>query len=74
MEEAFISKLPQRVPFGVHGIWFDKEYLDQPWISVLKCAKRLNKNSKVWSFKSGDTKLERFLPKTQHTQRKLFNF
>ena len=30
MEEAFISKLPQRVPFGVHGIWFDKEYLDQP--------------------------------------------
>ena len=30
MEEAFISQLPQRVPFGVHGIWFDKECLDQP--------------------------------------------
>ena len=25
-------------------------------------------------FKRGDTKLERFLPKNQHTQRKLLNF
>jgi hypothetical protein len=28
---------------------------------------------RLWSFKSGDTKLEIFLPKNQHTQRKLLN-
>ena len=28
----------------------------------------------VMEFESGDTKLERFLPKNQHTQRKLLNF
>ena len=28
----------------------------------------------LWSFQTGGTKLERFLPKNQHTQRKLFNF
>ena len=27
-----------------------------------------------WSFQMGDTKLERFLAKNQHTQRKLLNF
>ena len=27
-----------------------------------------------WSFQTGDTKLERFLPKNQHTQRKVWNF
>ena len=29
---------------------------------------------RLWSFKTRDTKLERFLQKTQHTQRKLLNF
>ena len=28
----------------------------------------------LWSFQTGYTKLERFLHKTQHTQRKLLNF
>ena len=28
----------------------------------------------LWSFQTEGTKLERFLPKTQHTQRKLLNF
>ena len=28
----------------------------------------------LWSFQTGGTKLERFLPKIQHTQRKLLNF
>ena len=28
----------------------------------------------LWSFQTGYTKLERFLPKNQHTQRKLLNF
>ena len=28
----------------------------------------------LWSFQTGDTKLERFLPKNQHTQRKLLNY
>ena len=29
---------------------------------------------RVVEFSNGDTKLERFLPKNQHTKRKLFNF
>ena len=29
---------------------------------------------RLWSFKSRDTKLERFLSKNQHTQSKLLNF
>ena len=29
---------------------------------------------RLWSFQMGGTKLERFLPKNQHTQRKLLNF
>ena len=28
----------------------------------------------LWRFQTGDTQLERFLPKNQHTQRKLLNF
>ena len=28
----------------------------------------------LWSFQTGVTKLEWFLPKNQHTQRKLLNF
>ena len=28
----------------------------------------------LWSFQTGHTKLERFLHKNQHTQRKLLNF
>ena len=28
----------------------------------------------LWSFQTGDTKLERFFPKNQHTQRKLLYF
>ena len=28
----------------------------------------------LWSFQTGGTKLERFLPKNQHSQRKLLNF
>ena len=28
----------------------------------------------LWSFQAGGTKLEIFLPKNQHTQRKLLNF
>jgi hypothetical protein len=28
----------------------------------------------VWSFQTGGTKFESFLPKNQHTQRKLLNF
>ena len=28
----------------------------------------------LWSFQTGGTKLERFVPKNQHTQRNLLNF
>ena len=29
---------------------------------------------RLWSFQTGGTKLETFLPKNQHTQRKFLNF
>ena len=29
---------------------------------------------RLWSFQTGGTELERFLPKNQHAQRKLLNF
>ena len=32
------------------------------------------RNCRIVEFSSGGTKLERFLPKNQHTQRKLLNF
>ena len=37
-----------------------------PWLTLWQYG--------LWSFQTGDTKLERFLPKNQHTQRKLLNF
>ena len=40
---------------------------------VLKAALPLWQNG-LWSFQTGDAKLERFLLKNQHTQRKIFNF
>ena len=31
LKPTFIAQLPQRVPFGVHGIWLDQEYfIHQP--------------------------------------------
>ena len=37
------------------------------------CYYKLWQNG-LWSFQTGGTKLQRFLPKNQHTQRKLLNF
>ena len=37
-------------------------------------AKYVLWHSRLWSFKTRDTKLERFLHKNQHTQRNLLNF
>ena len=28
MAETFMAPLPQRIPYGVHGLWLDKQYLD----------------------------------------------
>ena len=39
----------------------------------LDCMSRLWQYG-MWSFQTGGTKLERFLPKNQHIQRKLLNF
>ena len=41
--------------------------------TFLTCSCRLWQYG-LWSFQTGGTKLERFLPKNQHTQRKLLNF
>ena len=43
---------------------------------VLTCAKHqyIIWQYGLWSFQADGTKLERFLPKNEHTQRKLLNF
>jgi hypothetical protein len=46
-------------------------FLQAPLSAVLDC---LLWQYGLWSFQAGDTKLERFLHKNQHTQRKLLNF
>ena len=54
--------------------WIDK---DSCLIILLHTETSLFINSmaiRVVEFSNGGTKLERFLPKNQHTQRKLFNF
>ena len=41
--------------------------------ALLKVMASLWQNG-VWSFQTGGTKFERFLPRNQHTERKLLNF
>ena len=44
------------------------------WLGVTFASESRLWQYGLWSFQSGDTKLERFLPKNQHIQRKLLNF
>ena len=46
----------------------------QPMIPKLNCPGCTLWQYGLWSFQTGGTKLERFLPKNQHTRRKLLNF
>ena len=48
-------------------------YPKLPYVSILQTTYPLWQYG-LWSFQMGDTKLERFFPKNQHTQRKLLNF
>ena len=54
--------------------------LSEPnWIHFYYCGYYLTSYHTIWqyglwSFQTGGTKLDRFLPKNQHTQRKLLNF
>ena len=63
----------------VRGAYFRKNFEDLfsyrgaqklEWFEVLEGLWQYG----LWSFQAGDTKLERFLPKNQQTQRKSFNF
>ena len=47
---------------GVPQVSFSKRYSYAVW------------QYRLWSFQAGGTKLEIFLPKNQHTRRKLLNF
>ena len=61
--------------WGFGGFWC-YDWVSR-WGSFQSCS-RLEQLTiwqyRLWSFKSGDTKLERFLLANQHTQRKLLNF
>ena len=51
------------------------ECLLSPWVRFVSTTySRVYGNAGCGVFKWGGTKLERFLPKNQHTQRKLLNF
>ena len=52
---------------------FQGDTLMTPWIEN-KCCIYLLWQYGLWSFQTGGTKLERFLSKNQHTQRKILNF
>ena len=51
----------------------------QDWL-IMVCVRKVETSERelwqygLWSFQTGGTKLERFLPKNQHTKRKLLNF
>ena len=53
--------------------WVWSKSLKKNWNSWLDCLCRIWQYG-LWNFQTGDTKLARFLPKNQHTQRKLLNF
>ena len=65
-----------------HGFWpkVQSSYLVWPTMDVGKTA--VSNGMEVykiwqyglWRFQTGDTKLERFLPKNQHTERKSLKF
>ena len=52
-------------------ILFDNIMAEQ---STINGSKHVLWHYRLWSFKTRDTKLERFLHKNQHIQRKLLNF
>ena len=49
-------------------------YTTSMYLTVLLAFDRYVNTYRLLSFLAGGTKLERFLPKNQHTQRKLLNF
>ena len=69
---------PLRRIFVMDAIWWDP--FPPAWDRV-KLSENLDWTRlywlwqyRLWSFQTGGTKLGRFLPKNQHTQRKLLNF
>ena len=57
------------------GMFFDRLFLIIVLTFTIDWFRTMvNMAIRVVEFSKGDTKLERFLPKNQHTQRKLFNF
>ena len=64
-------------PLGVHPQCLLKMQSETDWSNSSQCVLS-TKNSlwhyRLWSFKTKDTKLERFLHKNQPTQRKFLNF
>ena len=57
-----------------YGLWNTGSFWNYTYITwTFFCVCRLWQYG-LWSFQTGGTKLERFLPKNQHTQRKLLNF
>ena len=48
--------------------------LNQKNLFLAKIHSHYGRQYGLWSFQTGGTKLDRFLPKNQHTQRKLLNF
>ena len=54
-------------------VYFQSMFYQSSWQITTNLTSALWKYG-LWSFQTGGTKLERFLPKNQHTQRKFLNF
>ena len=73
-------KNPQKLGFGLQSKWVVKIIKGLAWFGWLNISQYgitgygVSRPGMLWSFKTRDTKLERFLNKNQLTQRKLLNF
>ena len=66
-------KILSRNPDKSYSVDFDNNFLAFKFTMYWEDSLRVWQYG-LWSFQTGGTKLERFLPKNQHTQRKLLNF
>ena len=67
------QKILSRNPDKSYSVDFDNNFLAFKFTMYWEDSLRVWQYG-LWSFQTGGTKLERFLPKNQHTQRKLLNF
>ena len=69
---VFDSQIVQATGLGRRSLFIHNSNHHHISVAISSCS--LVWQYGLWSFQTGGTKLERFLPKNQHTERKLLNF